>query len=180
MLRESARVKANNSFRAQPGHLIRRVYQASTSMFAEECAAFDLTSVQFAALSAVSEQLVTDATRLSESIYLDRSTLGAVLDRLERKALIVRTPSPLDRRIKLLSITAKGSALLRQVVPAVQAVQERLLEPLPVAKRNEFMKLLQELSESHTGGVDFSQHERLGEGRDSCAQVGHTTFKGMR
>jgi hypothetical protein len=36
-----------------PGHLIRRAQQISTALFAEECAEFDLTSVQYAALTAI-------------------------------------------------------------------------------------------------------------------------------
>ena len=38
---------------AKPGHLIRRVQQLSSALFAEECAVFDLTSVQYAALERV-------------------------------------------------------------------------------------------------------------------------------
>jgi hypothetical protein len=36
-----------------PGHLIRRGPQISTALFAEECAGFDLTAVQCAALAAI-------------------------------------------------------------------------------------------------------------------------------
>ena len=33
-------------FYEMPGHLIRRAHQISIALFTEECAAFDLTSVQ--------------------------------------------------------------------------------------------------------------------------------------
>ena len=44
---------ANDGLLDMPGHLIRRAQQISTALFAEECAAFDLTSVQYAALAAI-------------------------------------------------------------------------------------------------------------------------------
>ena len=70
---------------AMPGHLIRRVQQISSALFAEECGNFDLTSVQYAALVAIRANPQVDATRLSALIAFDRSTLGDVLERLEAR-----------------------------------------------------------------------------------------------
>ena len=132
-----------------PGHLIRRAQQISTALFAEECAEFDLTSVQYAALVAIRTHPEVDATRLSQLIAFDRSTLGSVLERLEAKGWILRTGSPSDRRIKLLSLTLEGERLLRQVKPAVRRVQKRLLEPLSPADRATMLRLLGQLAASH-------------------------------
>ncbi len=125
-----------------PGHLIRRVQQVSTALFAEECAGFDLTSVQYAALVAVRANPGVDATRLSHLIAFDRSTLGGVLERLEAKGWLLRTSGEHDRRVKLLRLTLDGERLLRQVEPAVRRVQQRLLEPLTPADRAAMLRLL--------------------------------------
>jgi hypothetical protein len=37
----------------QPGHLIRRAQQIAVAIFIEECAAFDLTPVQYASMVAI-------------------------------------------------------------------------------------------------------------------------------
>jgi MarR family transcriptional regulator, lower aerobic nicotinate degradation pathway regulator len=134
---------------AMPGHLIRRAQQISTALFSEECAAFDLTSVQFAALFAIRANPGVDATRLSAIIAFDRSTIGDVLERLEAKGCIERRASPSDRRIKLLYLAPEGAALLRQVMPAVKRVQERLLAPLGPRDRAAMVRLLGELAELH-------------------------------
>ena len=47
------RSNAMDSVYEMPGHLIRRAHQLSTAIFAEECAEFDLTPVQYAALEAI-------------------------------------------------------------------------------------------------------------------------------
>lgn len=132
-----------------PGHLIRRAQQISTALFTEECAAFDLTSVQFAALMAIRTSPGVDATRLSQLIAFDRSTIGGVLDRLESKGWIRRGPSPGDRRIKLIELTEGGADLLTRVEPAVERVQQRILGPLAPEDRATMLRLLAQLAEVH-------------------------------
>ena len=134
---------------AMPGHLIRRAHQASTALFAEECAGFGLTPVQYAALAAIRENPGVDATRLSHLIAFDRSTLGGVLERLEAKGWVLRTPGPADKRVKLLRLTLDGERLLRQAEPAVRRVQQRLLEPLAPADRAAMLRLLTRLAAVH-------------------------------
>ena len=68
---------------AAPGYLFRRMQQIAVSIFVEECKAFDLTPVQYAALVAIHTHPGIDATRLSAVIAFDRSTLGNVIERLE-------------------------------------------------------------------------------------------------
>ena len=79
-----------------PGHLIRRAQQIAVAIFIEECAAYDLTPVQYATLVAVRENEGIDATRLSAIVALDRSTLGNVLWVMVVLALIL--PWLRDRR----------------------------------------------------------------------------------
>lgn len=125
-----------------PGHLIRRAHQVSTALFTEECGAFDLTSVQFAALWAIRGHPDIDATRLAAIIAFDRSTTGDVLERLEAKGWVIRAASPTDRRVKQVRLSPAGEALLDQVLPAVRRVQERLLAALGDQDRAAFIRLL--------------------------------------
>ena len=138
-----------SSIYTMPGHLIRRAQQISTAIFTDECAGFDLTAVQYASLSTIEANPGVDATRLSALIAFDRSTIGGVLERLEAKGWIARDPSPHDRRVKLLRITAEGTRLLREVEPAVRRVQERLLAPLAPHDRAVMLRLLGELADLH-------------------------------
>jgi DNA-binding MarR family transcriptional regulator len=129
----------------KPGYLFRRMQQIAVAIFMEECRAFDLTPVQYAALVAIHAHPGIDATRLSAVIAFDRSTLGNVIERIEAKGLIERKASPDDRRIKLLYLTRAGAALLRDIVPAVDRAQARMLQPLKPADRKTLMALLGQL-----------------------------------
>ncbi|WFU25402.1 MarR family transcriptional regulator [Bradyrhizobium sp. CB1717] len=130
---------------AAPGYLFRRMQQIAVSIFMEECKAFDLTPVQYAALIAIHTHPGIDATRLSAVIAFDRSTLGSVIERLQAKDYIERKPAPEDKRIKLLYLTKSGAAILREIIPAVERAQARMLEPLKPADRKALMGLLEQL-----------------------------------
>jgi DNA-binding MarR family transcriptional regulator len=129
----------------KPGYLFRRMQQIAVAIFMEECRAFDLTPVQYAALVAIQTHPGIDATRLSAVIAFDRSTLGSVIERLQAKGLIARAPSAQDKRVKLLTITRSGAAILREIVPSVDRAQARMLQPLKVADRKALMALLSQL-----------------------------------
>ena len=129
----------------KPGYLFRRMQQIAVAIFVEECKAYDLTPVQYAALVAIRTHPGIDATRLSAVIAFDRSTLGNVIERLEAKQLIERKPSREDRRGKLLYLTRAGVALLRDIMPSVDRAQARMLQPLKPADRRTLMALLTQL-----------------------------------
>lgn len=130
---------------AAPGYLFRRMQQIAVSIFMEECKAFDLTPVQYAALIAIHTHPGIDATRLSAVIAFDRSTLGSVIERLQAKDFVERKPAPEDKRIKLLYLTKAGAAILREIIPAVERAQARMLEPLKPTERKALMGLMAQL-----------------------------------
>jgi DNA-binding MarR family transcriptional regulator len=130
---------------SKPGYLFRRMQQIAVAIFMEECRAYDLTPVQFAALVAIHTHPAIDATRLSAVIAFDRSTLGNVIERLETKEFIERKPSAEDKRVKLLYLTRSGAALLRDIMPSVDRAQARMLQPLKPADRKTLLALLTQL-----------------------------------
>ena len=129
----------------KPGYLFRRMQQIAVAIFVEECSEYDLTPVQFAALVAIQTHPGIDATRLSAVIAFDRSTLGNVIERLETKQYVERKPSSEDRRTKLLYLTRAGAGLLRDIMPAVENAQVRMLQPLKPVDRKALMALMAQL-----------------------------------
>lgn len=129
----------------KPGHLIRRLQQIALALFMDETQAFDVTPVQYSALLTIEIYPGIDQTALCNIIAFDRSTIGDVVTRLERKKLIKRVPGAQDRRTKLLYMTAAGRKLLEDIEPAVQATQKRILEPLTARERVVFMGMLTRL-----------------------------------
>jgi DNA-binding MarR family transcriptional regulator len=130
---------------AKPGYLFRRMQQIAVAIFVEECKAYGLTPVQYAALVAIQTHPGIDATRLSAVIAFDRSTLGNVIERLEAKAYVERKPAHEDKRVKLLTLTKAGAALLRNIMPSVDRAQARMLQPLKPVDRKTLLTLMTQL-----------------------------------
>jgi len=128
-----------------PGHYIRRLQQIAVAVFLQETQAQGLTPVQYAALQCVHNAPGLDQRTLATAIGFDTSTIAGVIDRLETRGLLQRQPSADDRRMRLLTLTAAGAALLAEVQPAMQRAQQRMLGPLPKREREEFMRMLRVL-----------------------------------
>lgn len=125
-----------------PGHAIRRLHQISVGIFHQEVQALNLTPVQYGALHTVHNQPGIDQRTLASLIALDTSTTAGVVDRLESRGLLQRSLSPEDKRVRLLSVTAEGTELLRQALPGVLRAQERILDPLTPQQRQTFLEWL--------------------------------------
>ncbi len=132
-----------------PGHHIRRLHQIAVAIFLQETEAHGVTPVQYAALQSVANAPGIDQRTLARTIGFDTSTIGGVIDRLEARGLLVRNSKPDDRRVRLLTLTAAGHALLRELQPDMQRAQKRMLEPLPPRQRAEFLKMLRTLVEAN-------------------------------
>ena len=127
-----------------PGHLARRFQQIAVAVFLAEVgeAGFDLTPVQYAALSAIRNNPGIDQVTLAGLIAYDRTTITGVVDRLVQKGLLVRRPSSRDRRARELQITEAGKRTLRGITPAVEAAQQSMLRGLTEKEGADLMRLL--------------------------------------
>ena len=143
-------------FRHAPGHLIRRAHQVSVAIFMEETAVFDVTPVQFAILNALLEDPGEDQVTLARKVAFDPATFGAVIARLEGRGWVRREPDAADRRRKLLWVTPQGTEVARRMKRSVGKVQQRILEPLSAAEREQLVGLLDRLVAGHgdTPAVD--------------------------
>ncbi len=142
---DNASDAVTDALAARPGFLIRRMHQIHLALFAEECAGFDITPVQYSIMTVAGAQPKLDQARLAYEVGVDRATLANVVARLETKALLKRAPSPTDKRLKLVSLTPRGTSLLEKMRGAAQRAHERTVAALPPADRALFMKLLIQL-----------------------------------
>ena len=107
----------------KPGHFARRFQQIAVAIFHTEVeeAGYDLTPVQYAALTSVRTHPGIDQATLAGLIAYDRTTITGVVDRLAQKGLLVRQANSRDRRVRELQITEEGRRVLCGIEPAVEA-----------------------------------------------------------
>ncbi len=129
----------------RPGFLIRRLHQIHLALFAEECAAFGVTPVQYSIMSVVLRQPRIDQARLGFEVGVDRATLTNVIGRLETKGLVRRSKKATDKRTNLIKLTARGEVVLEKMADAVQRAHHRTIAPLSSEDQAQFLDYLNRL-----------------------------------
>lgn len=146
---------------ARPGYLLRRLHQVHYALFFEECAAFDITPVQYGLLTALSNNPNLDQNSIGRELGIDRTNVADVINRLTRRGLIKRQRSKEDKRMMLARLTPEGQRVTKAMYPAMQRAQERLLEPLLPVERNAFVTMLIRLVDgnNHLGRTIFKPNK---------------------
>lgn len=140
---------------AMAGHLIRRLNQISTHVFATHMqqSGFDLTPVQFAAMDAIATAPGIDQAGVAAKIAYDRATIGGVIDRLVQKDYVTRTVSKQDRRAREVRLTNKGVEAFQAAMPVVTALQKDVLPGLNDSEREMFLQLALKAVRDEADGV---------------------------
>jgi DNA-binding MarR family transcriptional regulator len=134
-------------YRDLPGALVRRLQQrvALTLTTEFEASGSDLTPVQYTVLAAVCTHPKSEQGEIADLVGYDRATVGGVVDRLEKKGLVTRSLSERDRRVRLLTVSATGKALLKKLSDAILRAQDAILAPLGSGEREALQRLLAKL-----------------------------------
>jgi MarR family transcriptional regulator, organic hydroperoxide resistance regulator len=110
-------------------------------------AAHGLSMWEYVVLSGLVDGPAQTQARLAESVGRDKTRIIPILDALEARGLLVRSPDPADRRNKVVALTEPGNALRTAVARAISAAEEEVLGPLDAAERRTFRELLGRLYE---------------------------------
>ena len=81
-------------------------------------------------------------TRLSRLSGIDRTTLTRMVDRLVADGLVRREPSASDRRLVVLSLSAKGEEIYRIGAPVEARVNSRMFQGMPAPEHVRLRQLL--------------------------------------
>ena len=104
--------------------------------------AYPLERAEFIILRTLAEAGPRSVGALAKSLLLDDSTMTRQIAGLATKKLVARKPDPTDRRAGLVVATAKGEALMRDMLATRQARVGRYIGNWPPADRTAFARLL--------------------------------------
>jgi DNA-binding MarR family transcriptional regulator len=108
------------------GSLVRVVIERETPLLAER----GLDMWDYVVLLRLVDGAAPTQAQLAAAVRRDKTRLIPILDRLEGRGLLDRTPDPADRRNRIVALTAEGQALLADCRAAVAAMEDELLAGL--------------------------------------------------
>ena len=116
------------------GYLLRTLRIHMDRATDDEMAAYDLTGVQWRPLLALHLGLGDTAAELARIGCVDTGAMTRMVDRLEAKGLLRRTPCPNDARVVRLALTADGERLCRKIPYGLSRVMNSLLRGFTAAE----------------------------------------------
>jgi DNA-binding MarR family transcriptional regulator len=128
------------------GYHLRRAQVAVFQDFAREMASFGVTPGQFGVLQVISANPGLSQSELAKAIGIDRSTVVGVIDRLEEQELVVRAPSPSDRRSHALQLSERASRIMAELEARVRGHEHRIAAALSPRERTRLIELLRKIS----------------------------------
>ncbi len=124
------------------GYHLRRAQVAVFQHFTAAMGEADITPGQFGVLSVIAGNAGLSQTRLGNALGIDRSTVVAVIDRLEARGLGTRGPAPNDRRSHALRLSPSGVQLLRRLEDMVQTHERHIGRKLSAEDQQLLIRLL--------------------------------------
>ncbi|WP_405856015.1 MarR family transcriptional regulator [Streptomyces sp. NBC_01515] len=131
------------------------------SALAEIAGQYDLSVVQTRMLGILRDREPT-MNQLGHHLGLDKSSITGLVDRAQRRGLVTRTPSTVDRRSFQVSITDAGRQLVEQVAAQFAERIERCVEPLPGTDRKRLSRMATRIvtADAHVRGIDLRTDPR--------------------
>jgi DNA-binding MarR family transcriptional regulator len=112
------------------GFLLAKLHAAGSVLNNRALAEFELKERSYSVLALANSELEPTQREMAEFLSLDPSQIVSIIDELEKRGLVMRAPGKQDRRAKIVSATAEGSALFRQAEAAARAAETAALTGL--------------------------------------------------
>lgn len=123
------------------GYLLKHAREALTALSEPALAPLGITGRELAVLTVIGFGEPPSQLEAARRLGIDRTTMVALLDTLEGKGLVGRSPAA-DRRRNLVILTEAGREALAKGSAATDSVEQRFLAPLSEADADRLRELL--------------------------------------
>ena len=125
--------------------VLTRALDAVRKSIEKEIRTYGLNPTEFAVLELLYNKGEQSAQKIGEKVLIASSSITYVVDKLEKKDLILRTHYPEDRRIINVSITDAGRKMMDEIFPIHTQGVQRILEGLDTKEKEEMISQLKKL-----------------------------------
>ena len=124
------------------GFLMNRTNTKLKNELLQHLKPYDVTPEQWAVLNRLWEREGISPRDLAELTSKDQPNIARILDKLEKKRLIIRQTNPSDNRSFLIYLTDRGRELKAELIPLALAALEKALRGIEPEQVKELKLLL--------------------------------------
>ena len=136
---------APRALRTSPGFLVGKAAQQGADLAERALRPLALKARYYGVLVSLQERGPLAQHELGQLLRIDRATMVAVIDHLERLGFVVRGLHPVDRRTYQVQVTTAGQAALEQARGAMAGADAALVDRLSAQEGAQLVMLLQKL-----------------------------------
>ena len=125
-------------------YVIGRLDRAVRQRLGEVTSRFGLTVAQYTTLSVLAARGSLSNAQLARRAFVTPQAMNEIVAAMVRKGMVARRPDARHGRIVRISLTGKGSQVLRECDVAARRVEAQMLAELPQKKRALLLGLLGE------------------------------------
>ncbi len=127
------------------GYLFKHATMRMEVLNASALASLGIDPRELGVMFLVGDHEPTSQQESAQRLGVDRTTMVALIDTLERKGLVTRHPDADDRRRNVVALTDTGRDVLRQATKASDEAESALLSPLSAAAADDLRTALQQI-----------------------------------
>ena len=135
------------------GYWLRRVSNHVSGEFARTLQTRRTSVAEWVVLCHVQERPGITPGELAEALALTRGAVSKVIDKLEAKNWITGSTKPEDNRVRLFSLTRRGSRVLPELAEIADRNDQTFLDVLEADERATLRGLLSKLVDLHHIGA---------------------------
>ncbi len=107
-----------------------------------------ITRIQWIAMYYISTNKIISQRELSVLTHVTDSSIGRLLDRLERDKMVVRLTNESDRRVTMVMLTERGEALMKELIPYGEKFNDDLTDGIKQEDLIVFQNVLDKMIEN--------------------------------
>src|SRR5580765_658766 len=127
---------------ARISYVIARLERAVRSAINKRVRPYGLTTLQYTTLSVLGHRGQLSNAQLARRSYMTPQSMSEVIEALEGRGLIERSPHPNHRRVLPARLTERGREVLAACDDAVDGAEEEMMADLSPAQRVSLLEML--------------------------------------
>ena len=128
--------------------LISELHNCCKERYSNEAKAFQMPQAELRCLMLFEGHKYLTGIHIAGLLEVAKSRATVIIENLEKKGLVQRSPDPNDARVKLISLTPAGQRKVREIEEFMFALHQQLLGQIDPAQRNGVINALETLRSS--------------------------------